>query len=380
MNSTVCLIPIDNYDEENVYQAVKQGFDMLGGPLQFVRKSEGILVKPNLLNGFPPEKAVTTHPAVFGAVLRCLREAGCYDLRYGDGPGIAANDPDNVVDVTGIRAMGQKYAAKYLDFKEADEVDYFPGKVARKFNLAKDVVDADAIISVCKMKTHALENITGALKNQYGCVHSSSKGMGHARYPNSRLFADMIVDLNCYLMPRFYVMDGIVAMEGNGPASGDPVNMNVILMSKDPVALDSVFARLVYLLPQNVPTCVSGYAAGLGTIREDEITVRTPSETMNMTKAAKLYGKPDFKVSRDTAKFWDLSAAFATIRPWFQKPVIDKKRCVGCGVCVRSCPAAGKAVHVGLNNKAKIDYKKCIRCYCCQEGCPAKAIKRKSFL
>ena len=72
----------------------------------------------------------------------------------------------------------------------------------------------------------------------------------------------MLVDLNQYVKPRLYIMDGIVAMEGNGPGSGDPAPMNVMLMSQDPVALDSVFCNLVHLNPEMVPTNYHGEKIG----------------------------------------------------------------------------------------------------------------------
>lgn len=85
-----------------------------------------------------------------------------------------------------------------------------------------------------------------------------NKAIGHTKYPSADSFARMLIDLNQYVKPRLYIMDGITAMEGNGPGSGDPVAMNLILMSTDPVALDSVFARLVYLKPEMVPTNYHG--------------------------------------------------------------------------------------------------------------------------
>ena len=54
------------------------------------------------------------------------------------------------------------------------------------------------------------------------------------------------------------------------------------------------------------------------------------------------------------------------------KPVVKKSKCVGCGVCMRSCP--GKAIEL-INKKPSFDYNKCIRCYCCQELCPQTAIE-----
>src|SRR5699024_4117975 len=123
------------------------------------------------------------------------------------------------------------------------------------------------------MKTHALERVTGAVKNMYGCVCGLQKAKGHTLYPNAESFARMLIDLNQLLKPRLYLMDGIVAMEGNGPTSGDPVKMGVMLLSADPIALDAVFCRLVDLDPQMVPTNVHGMQYGLGTWKTEEIEV-----------------------------------------------------------------------------------------------------------
>ena len=129
------------------------------------------------------------------------------------------------------------------------------------------------MISLSKMKPNALERITGAVKNSYGFVYGKNKAIGHTKYPSADSFARMLIDLNQYVKPRLYIMDGITAMEGNGPGSGDPVAMNLILMSTDPVALDSVFARLVYLKPEMVPTNYHGEKMGLGNCREENIEV-----------------------------------------------------------------------------------------------------------
>ncbi len=115
------------------------------------------------------------------------------------------------------------------------------------------------------MKTHQLERITGAVKNTFGCVYGVNKGASHAKFATAEVFAKMVADLNRLVVPQIHIMDGIVAMEGNGPQSGDPKEMNVILVSKDPVALDAVFCCLVDLAPELVPTNVSGSEQGVGT-------------------------------------------------------------------------------------------------------------------
>ena len=148
-------------------------------------------------------------------------------------------------------------------------VDYPQGIQAKEFILPKELLEQDCVISLSKMKTHALERITGAVKNSYGSVYGLHKAKGHTQYPSADSFARMLIDLNQCVAPKLYVMDGIVAMEGNGPGSGDPVSMNVILMSTDPVALDSVFAKLVHLKPELVPTNYHGEKMGLGTWKEE---------------------------------------------------------------------------------------------------------------
>lgn len=110
--------------------------------------------------------------------------------------------------------------------------------------IAKDALDCDALISVSKMKTHALERITGLSRTSTAASAASQK-LGHTQYPNDESFAHMLIELNQKVAPRLYICDGIVAMEGNGPTSGDPVSMGVLLMSTDPIALDTVFCHLV---------------------------------------------------------------------------------------------------------------------------------------
>ena len=200
------------------------------------------------------------------------------------------------------------------------------------------------MISLSKMKTHALERITGAVKNSYGFVYGFHKAKGHTQYPSADSFARMLIDLNKCVAPKLYVMDGIVAMEGNGPGSGDPVPMNVLLMSTDPVALDSVFSRLVYLKPEMVPTNYHGEKMGLGTWKEEEITLLTPDGEISMAETVKKYGNPVFNVDRTEVRknIWTRMAGALNI--FQKKPYIEADKCVRCGICVQSCPVPGKAL------------------------------------
>lgn len=372
---TVVLIPIDTYQQEAVDAAVRQGVELLGGMEQFIAKEEKVLLKPNLLSRSLPQKAITTHPAVFSAVCKLLREEGYQHVSYGDSPGSPTTTPEKATDTSGLAAEAARYNVPLGDFGAGSVVHFPEGKTAHSFYLCNAVQDMDAMINICKMKTHALERITGAVKNLYGCITGVNKATGHAHFPNSEVFADMLADLNLCVHPRLHIMDGIVAMEGNGPSSGTPIAMNVLLFSADPVALDSVYAGLIHLDPAQVPTCVSAARAGVGTMDYNEIDILTPDGSISLAQAQEKHGNADFDVFRGAMKK-SLMMKVIPLLPFLQhRPKVDLKKCVGCGVCQESCPVPEKAVHAGNGKKAKYDYKKCIRCYCCQEMCPAKAIE-----
>ena len=371
----VALIPLDAYDQPRVDEAVRQGLALLGGVEQFVRPEEKVLLKPNLLARALPQKAITTHPAVFSAVCRALREAGCRHLSYGDSPGSPTTTPDKAADTAGIAEAAERYQVEKADFASGSVVPFPGGHTARSFYLCNGVQEADALINICKMKTHALERITGAVKNLYGCVTGVNKATGHAAFPNSEVFADMLVDLNRCIAPRLHIMDGVIAMEGNGPTSGTPTPMNVLLFSADPVALDAVFAHLIHLDPAEVPTCTYGQLRGLGVMDAERIAVRTPEGELTVAQAREKYGRKDFDVYRGTLQKGLLFKVMPLL-PFLQhRPKVDLKKCVACGVCQEACPVEEKAVRSGNGKKAKYDYSKCIRCYCCQEMCPVKAIE-----
>ena len=368
--SEVAIVTCGSYAYPDVQKAVERGFALLGGAEQFVRPNEKILLKLNWLSADPPEKCVTTHPSVFRAVAKVLQQAGV-SVSYGDSPGFQA--PDAAAKKTGAAEAAEQLQIPLADFRSGREVHFAEGRQNKKFTIANAVLDSDGVISLPKMKTHGFQRVTGAVKNQFGCVPGALKSEFHVKVPDAYEFAKMLIDLNACVHPRLYIMDGITAMEGNGPRGGTPRQMNVLLFSTDPIALDATMCRLMNLDPALVWTNRAGMEMGAGTYRSEEI---------------RLLGDPiepliacDFQVNREPEQVKSKKERPGFLRNAITpRPYILAERCVRCGICVNMCPVTPKAVNWHDGNKQNppsYQYDRCIRCYCCQEICPESAIQIK---
>jgi uncharacterized protein (DUF362 family) len=213
---------------------------------------------------------VTTHPAVFKAVARLLQEARA-KVSYGDSPAFGGCEPN--MKKAGLKLVGDELGLTVADFDHGSEVSHETALLNRKFVIANGILDADGVVSLPKLKTHGLVRFTGAVKNQFGCVPGMLKGQFHVKMADPYDFATMLVDLNTFIRPRLYVMDGIMAMEGDGPRNGKPRKMNVLLFSSDPIAIDAIACKMIELNPEFVPTSKPGEKSGLGTYHYENIEV-----------------------------------------------------------------------------------------------------------
>ena len=372
VKSRVALAACGDYDDAKVYAAVKKCCELIGGIENIIKPGEKIILKPNVLLGSAPEKCVCTHPSILKAAGRLLKEAGarvsCGDSAFGSA-------------VMHMRMSGLKQAADDLnipieDFSKGIAVSNPDGLLMKRFTIAEAVWAADGLVSLPKLKAHGLTRITGAVKNQFGCLPGLLKNQQHARLADPHDFSTMLVDLNMAIKPRLYIMDAVMAMEGNGPRSGTPRKLGVIMVSTDPVALDAAACKLVNINPEFVPTMGPGEKAGLGTHHYENIEFLGDDIENLICK--------DFICVRKPVEH-DESGAIKTffknrISP---RPVIDKKKCTMCGICVNHCPVFPKAVEWVNNNHKRPprhNYGRCIRCFCCQEMCQSEAIEIKETL
>lgn len=379
--SKVAIMRCENYEPENVGKALRMGMELIGGVEKFFNRQEQILLKPNLLVKASPEKCVTTHPAVFGGVIQLLQEQNFMNVCYGDSPGNPIGGVEKTAEGSGLKQEAEKYGIPLENFSEGVSVDFPEGCACQNFTICKGVLDVDGIINLCKMKTHQLERITGAVKNTFGCVYGINKMAFHAKYPDAASFGKMLIDLNKLVKPRLHIMDGIMAMEGNGPQSGTPVAMKVLLISEDPVAIDVLFSRLVHLDPLLVPTNLYGEEYGLGNGSFDKIELLTEQGTITLDQAIAEFGNPEFDVYRGKESDTQLNMLKPFVGLFQKRPYIIKDKCISCGICVDSCPIGKSALKFPKDRSGKgvpkYDYSNCIRCYCCQELCPQKAIEVK---
>ncbi len=361
MRLPVSLQPLADYDPARVRGALLAALDPLGGMAAFVRPGQKVLIKPNLLAGKAPEQAVTTHPEIVRQAILLAQAAGGI-VSVGDSPGIGS--PATVARKCGILQVVEETGARFAPFVASVPLTVRDGTF-HQLEVAREVLDAEVIINLPKLKTHQMMGFTGAVKNLFGVVVGMRKVRLHLQAgADPAFFALMLLELAERFPPALSIMDGVVGMEGNGPGSGDPVAIGVLLASPHPLALDTVATALVGLPAQQVwPQRVAQETGRTGS-RIEEVEIIGP--------ALASLRPGSFRPAPRTDVGFGLPAPVRNLLrdSLGARPEIAR-HCVRCGDCVRHCPP--QAMHLGKQG-VQIDYRKCIRCFCCQELCPQGAV------
>jgi uncharacterized protein (DUF362 family)/Pyruvate/2-oxoacid:ferredoxin oxidoreductase delta subunit len=368
--SQVSIKKIDGYEPEAVYLALKACLSPLGGMERFVKKGQRVLLKPNLLSAFPPDRAVTTHPSVVRAAARLSLEAGGV-VSLGDSPGIG--ELSMVMRRSGLQDALKGLDVQIADFKNSVTHEAPHNVIGRRIALAKAVSDADVIITLPKLKTHSQMVFTGALKNQYGLIVGMEKARYHYRLKSREWLAALMLDINRIAKPGLAIMDAIVGMEGMGPAGGEPRQIGALLAGADLSAVDAAACALIGLDPQMVPLLQAAKKYGFGAVSLEQIEfMGDPWQDLTVS---------DFKKVPQLSSILRMIGLPQPVLAWLDRtlaarPRIISELCVKCNACGRGCPVSPAAIDPQSPGR-QVDDERCIRCYCCHEFCPEKAIELK---
>ncbi len=367
MAPSISLIHQADYEPKGVYRAMRAAIDLLGGMGRFVSPGERILLKPNLLSPSPPEKAITTHPAVVRAAIDLVREAGGKPF-IGDSPGLGSLI--KAAERAGIKEAAEVAGVELVEFDRALEVKVPSHFRFKRIEVAQAALQADGIINLPKLKTHGQMTLTLSVKNMFGCVPGRRKAQWHFQAGVDRdQFAQMLLELYEIMKPRLNILDGILGMEGNGPGNGgSPRWTNFVAASADGMALDRVVAEMLRFLPALVPTIKVAQGKGISRFEWDELQIKGESwETMRPSA---------FLPPRSLDLNWGLPSFLrrALRGALTARPLIDSSECALCLICSEACPT--QAIEK-RGDQLVIEPQKCIRCFCCQELCPQGAVKTR---
>ncbi len=371
--SQVSVINVSSYDEGSIYNAICGHLEM-AGKARLPHPGARVLLKPNLLSGRKPETAVTTHWSIISALIRRLQELGISDIVVADSPG-GLYTPEHFRSVCSAAGLRRPGIEEYLnnDFTFGSKQTQ-KGFSVRSFNLITPVLQADYIINLPKLKTHAMTTVSAGVKNLFGAIPGLQKPGMHRRFPELAGFVRMLCELAATISPGLTILDAVDSMEGNGPGGGTVKHTGLTLASSDVFALDTAACRFMGLDPGAVPHLIA--ASGMGLLPDEVKYVGDP-----FAACPEPFTLPD---ATKSTSFIDsvpkpFRGAASRVMDWLLRsyPSIDASKCVGCGRCAESCPQHIIKLRGG---KASMPRRDCISCFCCQEMCPVHAISAKRCL
>ncbi len=365
----VSVTRLASYEPAAVLHALRVCLAPLGGMEAFVRPGQRVLLKPNLLGPFPPDRAVTTHPSVLRAAAILVREAGGLPF-VGDSP--AVGRLAQVAQLTGVVPVVRETGASLLELEEPAEFEVPGHHVFPRLVLARCLRSVDVVISLPKLKTHVQMTLTAALKNQFGCVPGLRKSEWHFRLQERPWLAALLLDIHRVVRPALAIMDAGTAMEGAGPSAGRPRWVGALIAGTDFAAVDTVACHLIGLDPMQVPTCVAARQQGFGQTELGGLQILGPD--WRSLRVADFEPPPR---SSEVLQMLPLPGPVLQRlrRQISPRPNIRPELCVRCGVCEERCPVVPSAIRPQASRSRQIDDRRCIRCYCCHEFCPAHAIE-----
>ncbi|MHA1689504.1 MAG: DUF362 domain-containing protein [Promethearchaeota archaeon] len=369
-------ISIQRIIEDDIETAVFKALELIDAKKVMTREGMTILIKPNILQAKPPERAVTTHPEVIRAVIHWVKQfklARIYvcDSSGGEEWGIT----EKSMKVSGILSVCEEEGVECIPFEKTKTKIYHVKDPLEldQFVSSSLIEEADLIINVPKIKTHGQCTLTCCIKNMFGTILRVNKQRIHAQFSTLDRFCGALADIYSVSRPQLTVIDGYLCQEGAGPSKGDVVKLNLILAGFDGVALDSIVSKIIGINIHDVKYIKKAEKKRLGTTNIDNIEILGVS-IENVYRKFKLpYMTPiSVPLPRFLSDFVGKTLFKASIK-------FNPNKCKLCSTCWMNCPvgAISPPTIRRIGNVPSWNRKKCITCYCCAELCPHEAIDFK---
>jgi uncharacterized protein (DUF362 family) len=356
---TKVLIRKASYEAGSLRSVIREMLESRGE--DWIRPGARVVIKPNMLTAAEPDLAIVTHPLVIRTVAEYLLERGA-QVQVSDSPPLGSFHKQ-------VRQCGYAAALDGMDvelkpFVDSNHIDV--GEPFGTIEIARDAIEADLVINLAKLKSHAQMYMTLGVKNMFGTVVGLRKPQWHMRSGVDRaMFAKLLVRIYQAVAPAFTIVDGILALEGQGPGkSGRPRELGLLVGGVDAHAVDKTVCTLLGLDPNELLTYRVARELNLF---DGDVHVNGDIHIVDDFKFPELH----------TLSLGPDSLNRFMRRYVIQKPVVDNQRCRLCGECWQICPAQV----ISHNTKGiRFDYQGCIRCYCCLEVCPHGAIQAREPL
>lgn len=351
-------------------------------------KSSVIVIKPNLNSNMNALTGNTTDLRILAAIVNNLKEKGYYNIIIAEG----TNSGYYRQGINVIHRLRVDRLAKALDVEIKDT--NYDESIGIKFEdgvtayVAKTFMDADFLINVPKIKMHYETEMSVCLKNLIGTL----VGMENKKKTHSSLINN-ICNINDNVKPDLHIVDGVIAMEGNGPTTGTPVPLGLLVAGTNPFVIDMIVARLVKCPFDAIPVLVE--AERRGCITQEEHTV---VNKMDLQELMMDFKRPDLPIltrivtNKKLQKYFLKVRHAPVIRKFFnsqtgnrllfklkltQEVMIEKDqgvfqlshdstKCDACGTCNKYCPKSIDPIKF-------VQSEQCIECLYCYSVCPNNA-------
>ena len=242
-------------NDEEVYQALKRATDPLNAAWEKLSKSKRIAIKFN--QDFNTARLVThkghrqqlVSDPVVRATLRLLREHTQAELFAVDVGVERLPENGTRLDNTQILPVLKEFGVPYINGHE-DEVAWVNvpggGQMFERYPIPQSTADADAMVSVQKLKNHAFMGVTLCLKNLFGLVPLEPRGRPRGYYHHLVRMSYMLADLGRIFNPALNIIDGLVCQAGQEWGKGEyPLVCNTLVAGDQVIATDACGAHLM---------------------------------------------------------------------------------------------------------------------------------------